>query len=303
MTAIKTVGDIRTHICKDFDPIVRVDNKMVCSHREEDHCNLPTHFVCELYSYKLRMMEHTSISQMGTFLRCPQLYRLRYVLRVPAPTKAPALWLGSQFHEARAKIDERLPYAIPVPPPDCRVTPEQRIILLETIAFYKEHHSKLPHPQKSEVFKSGFLPDGTAIQAWFDGYSIPGEIFEYKYTAVPDTYNAKKLRRQLSTYFYLEPNAVKVVVFLGKKLALRMSKADNNDLGQFAARVRAELVKLGPAKVFQVKEYSRAEFPIDDEMQSSVMLIQLIKHAVDFDKFPCNYDQCDGCEFEDGACK
>jgi hypothetical protein len=290
------VADIKAKLCKDFDPVMTVDNRVTCRHRDGDHCKLPTHFVCEIYSYKVRQQQHTSVSAINCFLQCPMKYRIRYVMGLEAPMVPAALWLGSQFHDARAKIDERLPYAIPAVPPNCKATPEQRVTLIHTLKFYEAHHAELPHPERSEVLKSGFLPNGTAIQAWLDGYSIGGRMFEYKYTAMPDSYSAKSLRRQLSTYFYLEPNATSATVILCKKLGLRAAKTDRNDLNIFGARVDAELVKLGTTGVFTVKEFSRKEFPVEEEMRSMVTAYQLIEHARQYGQFPCNYMQCSDCE-------
>jgi putative RecB family exonuclease len=50
----------------------------------------------------VRAAPHVSHSSLATYMRCPRQYEARYVLRLPAETRAVSLAFGSAIHEALA---------------------------------------------------------------------------------------------------------------------------------------------------------------------------------------------------------
>jgi len=64
----------------------------------------------------LRAENHISTSSITTYLRCPQQYAHRYILRTPPSHRAGALAFGSAIHQALALFYSRLMEGQPEPP-------------------------------------------------------------------------------------------------------------------------------------------------------------------------------------------
>jgi hypothetical protein len=106
-------------ICSKFLPIQK-DGKTKCAYYMGDGlCKLPTEFLCRVTSELRKAREEgetISFSKIATFLKCPRLYMLEYVEKVPKPF-VKARWLGQQLHLAIAKratgqqfvLDEKIP--------------------------------------------------------------------------------------------------------------------------------------------------------------------------------------------------
>lgn len=290
-------------ICPHFVAVRNADGKFTCKHaiqNEPTVCALPEHFICEITLWKQRQSKHISVSQINMFLQCPAKYKLHYLDKLRPQKLAKALFLGSRFHDAKAKIDNGMSWnVVKNVPANCNVTEDDLLKLEITLSMYERMHAKYK-PAKPGTHEKQFSVETLAGNKIIGALDFASETSfeEYKYADSPDNYDEQTLRRQLSVYFFQNPKAETCRVLVFPKLRIKTNKKEEEQ--DFILRVVDKIEdKESKGNWPKIKKYTRYQFNIDEQIKAIDAAVEARKLYEQKGVWPERSDfMCNRCDYK-----
>ncbi len=295
-------------ICNQIDIIRSTDGTLRCRYLIPDGgmCRLPTKFRCDVVSHVERNeskvevsksaellfgTEPWSVSKFMYLLKCPLSYRYKYIDKVEGEKKA-YLWLGSQFHNAMARIGVGLEWDLEEVP---EYVPLEDALKLK--AFLEVASRRSWPAGNHEVYFGLELEDGLVLQGFIDFESKDGKtIVERKYAQNANDYHLLTLYYQLAVYLMAKPRVEEVTIEVARKSRLRPGK--NEAMDAFYERVLADTLE-HESELFVRRTYLRREFDLERVKKELSLLARVAVQYWRMDTWPmAAFPQtCSWCEY------
>lgn len=215
-------------ICSDFAPVKQEDGRVKCRHlMPDDMCKLPSHFVCELVSFKKKPPQYTSVSRTQIYQKCERAFAFQYYWKVEPMKPSPWKAVGQCFSLCRAKIDAGLPHVSQVKDPANEPhwsVPDDLPDITDKwkLEWILGEYAKLPPVAGTNELRVEYEiehgPPAIMLVGYLDKLVADRKkIQEWKYTVDGSYYTIQSVRLQVSAYFGAVPEAEEVVICIAKK--------------------------------------------------------------------------------------